>query len=303
MNGRGWELHGWSSSAGHETPRGCGIVPAKGVTGELAVLSSTKAPIHMETSHKTATPSSPGAWDLINLEGKRVLITGGTTGVGRATAALLAGAGCRVFICGRDAGHLADAMACADPGCIGGIAVDIGSTEGIERLFAAADEWLGGLDFAVLNAGIGAHGPLASMTHAEYQTVIAVNLISYVGCSLEAIRRMTAAGGHIVMTGSMSAHVFDENAAVYTATKAGIRGFATSLRKEANPLRIRVSLIEPGTIGSDMVDETPEQQQQMIAGLTMMRAEDVARAIHYTLIQPPACDVISMQLKPHLQLI
>lgn len=252
---------------------------------------------------KQSTSSGPAEWNLIPLEGKRVLITGGTTGVGRATATLLAEAGCRVFVCGRDAGHLADAIACSDSGRIGGLAVDIGSTEGIERLFAAADEWLGGLDFAVLNAGVGAHGPLAAMTHAECREVIAVNLISYVGCSLEAIRRMTAGGGHIVMTGSMSAHVFDENGAVYTATKAGIRGFATSLRKEANPLRIRVSLIEPGTIGSDMVDETPEQQQEMIAGLRMMRAEDVARAIHYVLVQPPACDVISMQLKPHLQLI
>ena len=223
--------------------------------------------------------------------------------MGLATAKLLAEAGFRVFICGRDKNDLRDAIACSDAGRIGGIDADVGSTEGIERLFAGADEWLGGLDFAILNAGVSSHGPLASMSPSECRNVVSVNLISYIECSLEAIKRMSGNGGHIVMTGSMSAHVFDENAAVYTATKAGVRGFANSLRKEANLLGIRVSLIEPGTISSAMVDETAEQQQEMIEGLRMMPAGDVARAIHYVLIQPPTCDIISLQLRPHLQLI
>ena len=247
-------------------------------------------------------PDAP-LWIPESLEGKRTVVVGGTTGVGRATATLLARVGCRVFVCGRNPDHLRDVIASTGDGRLDGLEADIGTTEGIERFFDGADRWLGGLDIAVLNAGIGAHGPLSDMSHEDYRRVIDVNLASYVGCAMESIRRMKDCGGHIVMTGSMSAHVFDENAAVYTATKAGIRGFAFSLRKEVNPLRIRVSLIEPGTIGSEMVDETPEQKEQMIAGLRMMRSEDVARAIHYALIQPPVCDVISMQLKPHLQII
>lgn len=237
------------------------------------------------------------------MEGKRVLITGGTTGVGLATAILLAKKGCRVFVCGRNTDHLQEAIASSPEGRIGGISVDVGSAEGIETLFRAADEWLGRLDFAVLNAGKGAHGPLSEMTHEAYREVVGVNLLSYIGCAMESIRRMTGRGGHLVMIGSMSAQVFDENAAVYTATKAGIRGFATSLRKEANPLRIRVSLLEPGTIGSEMVDETPEQKGEMIRAMRMMRPEDVAGVIHYVLCQPPVCEVMSMQLKPHLQII
>jgi len=272
-------------------PTQFGMKPAKGSTDYMQLFSSSNP------------ADAPDVLSLTPMEGKRVLITGGTTGVGRATARLLAEAGCRVFICGRDRTDLRDAIACSEEGRIGGIDTDVGSTEGIERLFKAADEWLGGLDFAILNAGVASHGALASMSHAECRNVISVNLISYIECSLEAIRRMTGNGGHIVMTGSMSAHVFDENAAVYTAAKAGIRGFANSLRKEANPLRIRVSLIEPGTISSAMVDETAEQQKEMIAQLRMMPPEDVARAIHYMLIQPPTCDIISLQLRPHLQLI
>jgi NAD(P)-dependent dehydrogenase (short-subunit alcohol dehydrogenase family) len=247
-----------------------------------------------------ATPSlSP------SLSGQRVLITGGTTGVGLATAQRLAADGCRVFVCGRDPDDLAAALERVgkDGGRVHGVATDIGTEDGIRQLFAAADRWLGGLDIAILNAGIASHGELTTMSPGDCRRVIDVNLTGMVCCALEAMQRMKGSGGQIVFTGSMSAHVFDERASVYVATKAGLRGFATSLRKEANPLGIRVCLIEPGTISSDMVDETAEQQEEMIADQRMLRPGDVARAIHFMLTQPEGCDVIQLQLRPHLQLI
>lgn len=241
----------------------------------------------------------------VALKGKRVLITGGSTGVGRATASLLAAEGCRVFICGRDPNHLQDAIAAvtAEGGDIGGIAIDVGDEEGIESLFNAVDAWMGGLDILVLNAGVGAHGELTSMTHKECRHVVAVNLVSYICCALEAFKRMKGQGGQVIMTGSMSAEVFEGEASVYVSTKAGIRGFAYSLRKEANPLGIRVSLIEPGTIGSDMVDESPEEQRRMQEELRMLNAEDVARSILFVLSQPERCDIIKIQVRPRLQII
>ncbi|MES2707029.1 MAG: SDR family oxidoreductase [Verrucomicrobiota bacterium] len=243
--------------------------------------------------------------EAFQLNGKRVLITGGTTGVGRATALLLARQGCRVFICGRDAAHLEDALGeiKGGGGMAEGMAGDVGTEEGIASIFAAADAWLGGLDIAVLNAGIGAKGELTEMSHAECARVVSVNLLSCISCAKEAMHRMAGRRGDIVMTGSMSAEVADERSAVYVATKAGVRGFAASLRKEANPLGVRVSLVEPGSIGSDMVDETPERQREMNAGGLMLRAEDVARAILFMLVQPDWCDVIKLQIRPHLQLI
>ena len=239
------------------------------------------------------------------LKGKRTIITGGTTGVGRATAILLATKGCKVFICGRNEDHLEDAMREVRDrrGHIHGVSCDLATPNGIDRLFLAADEWLGGLDFAVLNAGLGAHGELAEMSHDECREVVAVNLTSYISCSLEAIKRMSKHGGHVVMTGSMSAHVFDENAAVYVATKCGVRGFASCLRKEANPLGVKISLIEPGSIGTDMVDESPEEQARMNREMLMLKAEDVAECIAFMLTRPKWCDVIQLQVRPHLQLI
>lgn len=244
--------------------------------------------------------------DFRSLAGKRAVIAGGTTGVGRATAKLLAARGCRVFICGRNSTHLEDAIReiRAEGGEISGTAVDLGTIAGLERFFTEADAFLGGLDIAILNAGIASKGELTTMTHEECREVIAVNLLSYISGSLEAMKRMSGnGGGHIVMTGSMSAHVFDTRASVYVAAKAGIRGFAASLRKEANPLGIKVSLIEPGTVASDMVCESPERQQEMVREMRMLQASDVAQAIVFMLSQPDWCDIIKLQLRPHLQLI
>lgn len=242
---------------------------------------------------------------LESLAGKRVLITGGSTGVGRATALMFAAQDCRVFICGSDGQHLADAIdAARQQGAeIGGIAIDLRKPDSIEALFKGADEWLGDIDIAILNAGRGAHGVLTSMSHQECHEVIHVNLLSYIACSLELLKRMQGRGGQIIMTGSMSAEIAEEEAAVYVATKSGVRGFARSLRKEANPLGVRVSLIEPGTIGTDMVDETCEQQRAMQESHKMLQAEDVARAIVLVASQPARCDVIELQVRPHLQII
>jgi NAD(P)-dependent dehydrogenase (short-subunit alcohol dehydrogenase family) len=200
---------------------------------------------------------------------------------------------------------LADAIAAGKKSHreVGGTEVDLSDPGGISALFQAADNWLGGVDIAILNAGLGAHGILTSMTHEECQRVVQVNLLSYIGCSLELIKRMNGRGGQIIMTGSMSAAIAEEEAAVYVATKFGVRGFARSLRKEANPLGIRVSLVEPGAIGTDMVDESCDRQRDMQEALQMLRAEDVARAIFLIASQPARCDIIEVQVRPHLQII
>ncbi len=239
------------------------------------------------------------------LAGRRAVITGGTTGIGRAIACQLAAAGCRVFICGRDPGHLADALrdvqACGAEA--GGVPADLSTVTGIETFFAEADAFLGELDIAVLNAGVGSKGELADMDPLHCRHVVDVNLNACIGSALEAARRMRGRGGHIVMTGSMSAQVWDERSSVYVATKAGVRGFAGSFRKEANPQGIHVTLIEPGCTASDMVDESLERQHRMQEDGHMLRADDVARAVLCVVQQPERCDVVTLQLRPRLQLI
>lgn len=242
---------------------------------------------------------------LQDLAGKNVLIMGGTSGIGRACAVLFASRGARVFVGGRTRVKLdstLQAIRDAD-GLVEGLPVDVGSISGIKQFFGAARDFLGKLDFAILNAGLPSKGELADMTHEECQEIVNVNLLSYIWGSLESIRWMKGHAGHIVMTGSMSADVFDTRASVYVATKSAVRGFASSLRKEANPDGIKVSVIEPGTVSSAMVDETQAEQEKMIQEKRMLDPDSVAHAILFMLLQKEGCDIIEMKIRPHLQLI
>ncbi|WP_128546223.1 SDR family oxidoreductase [Larkinella soli] len=243
------------------------------------------------------------------LEGKRVLITGGTTGIGRATAILLASYGASIFTFGRDAQALEEALADirkANPTIIAeGITADVSRPEDIKRIFDRSFEVLGGLDILVNNAALGG-GSISEESEESWRNIVEINLLGYMACAKEAVGRMVQQGrGHIVMVGSMSAETKEAGSSVYVATKSGIQGFAEALRKEVNGQGIKVSLIEPGKTGSDMQLEKADtdEQQRQIEALEMLRAEDIAVCVHYILTQPLRCDVVEVKIRPHLQAI
>ena len=110
-------------------------------------------------------------------------------------------------------------------------------------------------------------------------------------------------GGHIVNVGSMSADLREPGGDVYVATKAGIQGFSESLRKKVNEMGIRLSLIEPGLVESELTRKSPEKVREKKQNQEMLEAEDIAESIYYVLTQPPRCDVVSVQIRPLKQLI
>lgn len=240
-----------------------------------------------------------------NLKGKRVFITGGTTGIGRAIGNLLGLEGAEIFTCGRHQPELDDALeSIRSTGALAtGELADVSKPEDIERIFKQADQSLGGLDIFINNAAV-AGGGVEEEAEESWRYIVETNLLGYIGCAKEAIRRMkTVRSGHIVLIGSMSAGLRSGGSSIYAATKSGIQAFAEALRKEVNPDGIKVSLIEPGKTGSDMVEENPSEQKDLIHKQEMLRAEDIAVAVHYVLTQPARCDVVSLQIRPHLQLI
>lgn len=112
---------------------------------------------------------------------------------------------------------------------------------------------------------------------------------------------MKAAGsGHIVNIGSMSADVRETGSSAYVATKAGIQGFSEALRKEVNAHGIKVTLIEPGAVGSDMQPEKETHAAKAVSG-DMLKAEDIAACVRYCLTQPSRCDVVAVSIRPHHQ--
>lgn len=243
-------------------------------------------------------------YQLEPVKDKSILITGGTTGIGRAIAILLASQGARVMIFGRHQNDLDEAMKDIQEagGEVLGLTADVSDPDDIHRVFQEFDRQMGHLDVLINNAALG-YGSVMEGAYPEWDYILKTNLLGYMAMTHEAVERMKANGwGHIVNIGSMSAEVREKDSSVYVATKAGIQGFSASLRKEVNPLGIKVTLIEPGAVGSDMQSQyTPQQQRERIEQMKMLRAEDIAACVLYTITQPKRCDVVSLQIRPHLQ--
>ena len=240
---------------------------------------------------------------VTELAGKRVLVTGGTTGIGRAVAALLASYGARIFTFGRNQKPLDAALDYirAAGGEANGMVGDLTEPDDIRHIFAKADDVFGGIDVLINNAALPADG-IMQMDDAEWRYAVDANLVGQLACAREAATRMSEAGqGHIVFIGSMSAEVREKGSSVYVATKAGIEGFAAALRKELNEKGIRVSLIEPGAVSSDMASGSADEQREMLKNGLMLRAEDIAVCVHFILTQPLRSDIILMQVRPHRQ--
>lgn len=237
-----------------------------------------------------------------SLKGRKAIITGGTTGIGRAIAVLLASEGTEVFICGRNPDHLADALArIREVGAGDGIAVDLAEPDEIERFFAAAKTKLGNPDIVVINAAVPARS-LSRMTAAEVRYAVAVDFTAYL-LSANTAEEMLVDKGDIVLIGSMAAHVLGPGSTVYAGMKAGIAGFAEALRRELGAKGIKVSLVEPGKTGADFQypDIPAEKQREMIAEETMLRAEDIAVGVHYLLTQPRRAVVQQLTIAPRGQ--
>ena len=241
-----------------------------------------------------------------SVKGKSVLITGGTTGIGRATAILLAQQGANVMFFGTDEPHLKEALSDvqrAASGAVYGFIADIGTEMGLQQVFSEVDSKFERLDVLINNAAL-PYGSVTEGSYNEWKRIVDTNLLAYLVCASEAHKRMKKHGeGHIVNIGSMSADVREEGSSVYVATKSGIQGFSESLRNQINPDGIKVSLVEPGAVDTDMQAESTEKKKENVKNLEMLTANDIAIAVLYCLSQPKRCDVVDIKIRPHLQLI
>lgn len=253
-----------------------------------------------------ADPPAPDISDahtaMSGLSGRKAIITGGTTGIGRAIAVLLASEGVDVFVCGRDPQHLEDGLSrIREVGKGDGISLDLADADGVERFIAAAKDYFGNFDIAIVNAAVPAQG-VAKMTAGELRYAIAVDFTAYLETA-HAAAEVMGDHGDIVFIGSMSAHVLGAGSSVYAGMKAGIAGFAEALRKELGPRGIKVCNIEPGKTGADFqyADFTAEEQAEEISKGAMLRAEDIAVACQYLLTQPRRAVVQQITIAPQGQ--
>jgi len=239
--------------------------------------------------------------EMPSLQGRRAVITGGTTGIGRAIAVLLASEGVDVFICGRDQQHLADALErIREVGQGDGVALDLAEDGAPQRFFEAAERVTGPPDIAVINAAVPADA-LAETSPKATAYQVAVDFGAYLATAQLAATRMNG-GADIILIGSMSAVSQGPGSSIYVAAKSGIEGLAPSLRKELAEKDIKVGLVEPGFTGADFQypEFPPEKQRELIEENKMLRAEDIAVAVHFMLRQPRRCAVSLMRVETRL---
>lgn len=182
---------------------------------------------------------------------KRVLVSGGSRGIGAACVRAFASEGARVAFFYHADTKAADAVA-SETGAKA-IRCELSDPGDVRRGFSEAMEALGGIDVLVCNAGVSMIGLFTDMTDAQWRALMAVNLDAAALLSREAAKRMISQkAGAILYIGSMWGKTGASCEVAYSASKAALRGLTMALAKELGPSGIRVNCVEPGVIDTDM---------------------------------------------------
>lgn len=226
-----------------------------------------------------------------------LIVTGGSRGIGRASAILAAGRGWPVVVAYREAADAAEA-AVREIGDVGGRAVavqaDVADETSVARLFDRAAEAFGAVEGLVANAGLADWAPVPEIDVARFRALVETNIVGVVLCCREAVRRMSTArggrGGAIVAVSSIAALTGGRpGLAHYAATKGAVDSFVRGLAREVAREGIRANVVRPGMIETDMtagVHRDPDRRAAVEATIPMGRLgrpEEVAHAILWLL--------------------
>jgi NAD(P)-dependent dehydrogenase (short-subunit alcohol dehydrogenase family) len=190
---------------------------------------------------------------MMNFEGKRVLVTGSSRGIGRAAARVLHDLGARVAVNGRSAGSTANGIAALGGGSrLMPAPGDIATVKGCEEVVRSAVEKLGGLDVLVNSAGVGDARPLLDCDEAMWDQILNVNLKGTFFCIRAAYPHLKASRGNVVNVASDAGLIGEKKLSVYCASKGGVVNVTRALALELAP-DVRVNCVCPGYVDTDMV--------------------------------------------------
>ena len=238
------------------------------------------------------------------------LVTGASSGIGRATASALAQSGMRVAVAARRRERLeslASEIEASGTECLT-LTADLRREEQILAMFEELRRRWGGVDVLVNNAGLGRAAPLVSGDTDMWREMLEVNLLALCICTREAIQDMRKRGddGHVVHIASMAAHRVPPQSGVYAATKFGVRALTEGLRQELRKLDsgIRVSEISPGFVETEFAavyHGSEEAARQTYTRMKVLEPEDIANAVVYVLSQPPHVQIHDILVRPREQ--
>jgi NADP-dependent 3-hydroxy acid dehydrogenase YdfG len=241
------------------------------------------------------------------LEGKVAAITGATSGIGEATARVLARAGAAVALAGRREDRLTELAEriAADGGRAETFPTDV-TDEGQATAFVeGAAERLGGLDILVNNAGVMLLGAVEGADTSEWRQMIEVNLLGLLYCTHAGLPLLRErGGGTIVNVSSVAGRQANLGSAVYNMTKFGVHAFSEALRQEALHAGIRVVIVAPGMVATELVShnknpavlEAAKKMRDEVG--TPLSAEDIADGILFAVTQPDHVAINELLVRP-----
>jgi NADP-dependent 3-hydroxy acid dehydrogenase YdfG len=228
------------------------------------------------------------------------LVTGGSKGIGLAVVKSLLAEGVRVAAVSRSAtpelrelrGELVHAS------------FDLTEPDAPTRAVERTVETLGGLDILVNNAGVMLLGTIVGADTEDWRRMLHTNVLGLMYMTSAAIEGMVEQGsGDVVNISSVAGRTARKGAGVYNASKWAVNAFSESLRQEVTGRGVRISLVEPGAVATELTDHITQPaakaaSKEMAANMTPLQAEDIARAILYVVSQPPHVAINEVLVRP-----
>ena len=243
-----------------------------------------------------------------NIEGKVVVITGASSGLGEAAARLLSDQGAIVVLGARRIDRLQSLAAelTGKGGKALAVATDVSDYSQVKRLVDTAVQTYGRIDVMINNAGLMPHSPLERLKVDEWDRMIDVNIkgVLYgIAAALPYMKQQKA--GHMINVSSVGGHKVTYAGAVYCATKHAVRALSEGLRQEVKPYNIRTTVISPGAIATELPDSITEpdisENLHKFYEAYAIPADSFARAVSFAISQPEDVDINEILFRPTRQ--
>lgn len=240
------------------------------------------------------------------LDGKVAIVTGASSGIGEATAVALAAEGAQVVLAARRGDRLEKLtqQIKTSGGQALPITTDITDEAQVRQMVNQAKTQLGRVDILVNNAGVMLLGPIDGADTEDWRRMVNINVLGLMYATHAVLPIMKAqGGGHIVNISSVAGRTVSANVGVYNATKWGVCAFSEALRQEVYKDKIRVTVIEPGAVATELADHitspaVKEKLQSWVASMTPLESEDIAAGIVYAVTQPLRVNVNEILIRP-----
>ncbi len=230
----------------------------------------------------------------MKLEGKVILVTGGSRGIGLAIAQRLGDEGARLVLAARKEAALRKAGEEVTGGALV-VKADVTQARQVERLFKVVEQEMGRLDVLINNAGVFTYKPFLSTSFDDWRSNLDTNLTALFLCTRAALPLLRRSRSpHLVNILSVSSQHAFANCSAYTASKFGALGLTRVLREELRPLKIRVTGILPGSTNTRLTNEFGFP----VCRLDLIQPADIAEAVFGALAQPPRTTLEEILLMP-----